>query len=503
MNRNALRSILIVGGGTAGWMTAAALAGALKNRVALRVIESDEIGIIGVGEATIPALHTFNDMLGIPEADFVKAVKGTFKLGIEFRDWGRLGDAYIHGFGHLGHDYGSLPFHQLWLHQHAAGKSTPLGDYSLHTAAAAAGRFMTSAADVPKNSPLADIARAYHFDAGLYARLLRQYSEARGVTRTEGRIVETVLRPVDGHVESVRLASGEVVSADLYIDCSGLHALLIEGALKTGFVDWSHWLPCDRAAAVPCEKTTPILPYTRSTARTAGWQWRIPLQHRTGNGHVFSSGYISEDEAVAQLMGNLDGKPLADPRIIRFRTGHRRLSWNKNVVAIGLSSGFLEPLESTSIYLIQAGVGRLLNLLPDRDLSPALIDRYNTQSLFELERIRDFLILHYHATERCDTEFWRYCGRMEIPQPLADAVRLFRDSGRFFRNADEMFAVTSWVQVMIGQGIVPKACHPAVHLMPESEIEAVVTRARQVIANCVAAMPPHEQFIARHCAAPV
>jgi tryptophan halogenase len=502
MNPNALRSILIVGGGTAGWMTAAALAGALKNQIAIRVVESDEIGIIGVGEATIPALHTFNDMLGIPEADFVKAVKGTFKLGIEFRNWGQVGDSYIHGFGHLGHDYGSLPFHQLWLHQHLAGKSTPLGDYSLHTVAAAAGRFMTSAADAPKNSPLADIARAYHFDAGLYARFLRQYAEARGVVRTEGRIVETTLRPKDGYIDSIRLASGEVLSADLYIDCSGLHALLIEGALKTGYIDWTHWLPCDRAIAVPCEKTGPAVPYTRSTAHGAGWQWRIPLQHRTGNGHVYSSGYISDDEATSVLMNNLDGKPLADPRLIRFRTGYRRKVWNKNCVAIGLSSGFLEPLESTSIYLIQAGVGRLLNLLPDRDLSPALAERYNTQSLFEYERIRDFLILHYHATERRDTPFWRYCAQMEIPESLADVIRLFRDSGRFFRNADEMFAVTSWVQVMIGQRVMPKACHPAVHLFPPGEVEMVVNRARQVLANCVGAMPMHEQFIAKHCASP-
>jgi tryptophan 7-halogenase len=503
MKQDNLQSIVILGGGTAGWMAAAALSEALKGTYSIRLIESEDIGTVGVGEATIPALHTFNDQLGIPEAEFVKAVKGTFKLGIEFCDWDQVGESYIHGFGHLGHDYGSHPFHQLWLHQLSAKKAAPLDEYSLHSVAARQGKFMTSARDVPPNSPLANIAHAYHFDAGLYALFLRGYAEKRGVRRIEGRVTQVSQQPESGHILSVTLQSGESVSADLWIDCSGLHGLLMDKTLHTPFVDWSHWLPCDSALAVPCENVAPPTPYTRSTARDSGWQWRIPLQHRTGNGYVFASSFISVDEATHTLLNNLDGKALADPRLIRFKTGHRQQFWNKNVVAIGLSSGFMEPLESTSIYLIQSGIGRLLNLLPKRDISPTLIQRYNDQAIFEFTRIRDFLILHYHATRRDGTPFWHYCRHMSIPDSLRDTIELFTDSGRFFRNADEMFAVTSWVQVMIGQGIVPRGYHPAVDVMGAGEVEKVVSNARQVIANCVAAMPTHQQFIDRHCKAAV
>ena len=502
MSTQPLRSIVIVGGGTAGWMSAAALANALQKTCAVRLIESEEIGTVGVGEATIPAMRIFNDTLGIREADFVREVKGTFKLGIEFRNWGRLGDSYFHGFGHLGHDYGPHPFHQLWLHQRLAGKGGDLAAYSLHSVAAPQGRFMTSPSDAPLHSPLRDFPHAYHFDAGLYARYLRRYAEQRGVVRTEGRVVEVTLREPDGAIESVVLATGERVAADFFIDCSGFQGLLIEQALHTGYVDWTHWLPCDRAVAVPCAKTGPAAPYTVSTARTAGWQWRIPLQHRTGNGHVFCSEYVSDDEATSTLLANLDGKPLADPRILKFQTGHRRRFWNRNCLAIGLASGFMEPLESTSIYLIQSGIGRFLNLLPDRRISETLIERYNTQAIFEFERIRDFLILHYQANQREDAPFWKACAAMSIPDSLRDNIELFRDSGRFFRNAEEMFAVTSWVQVMIGQGVVPTACHPGLHAMPAGEIEKVVEMARQVIANCAAAMPMQEQFIDRYCRAP-
>ena len=496
-----LRNILIIGGGTAGWMAAAAFAKVLGRGHSIRLIESEEIGIVGVGEATVPHLKLFNQILGIDEVEFVKQTQGTFKLGIEFVDWGRLGDRYVHGFGSIGHDYGLLPFYQYWLKLDRAGKAADIGAYSLNTLAAPRGKFMTSADDVPPHSPLANIAYAYHFDAGLYARYLRRYAEARGVQRIEGRVTDVRLRAEDGFIAGVKLQGGEELQADLYIDCSGFRGLLIEEAMHTGYEDWTHWLPCDRALAVPCENVGPPTPFTRSTARSAGWQWRIPLQHRTGNGYVYSSAHISDDEAAKTLMGNLDGRALADPRKLRFTTGMRKKFWNRNCVALGLASGFMEPLESTSIYLIQSGIARLLNLLPDRDFSPVLIERYNTQASFEFERIRDFLILHYFATERRDSSFWQYCGGMSIPEPLAETIRLFKDSGRFFRNAEEMFAITSWVQVLLGQHIEPRQYHPAVDLVPDQEITGLADSIRNVIAACVEAMPTHAQFIARHCAA--
>ncbi|MEA3138449.1 MAG: tryptophan 7-halogenase [Gammaproteobacteria bacterium] len=496
-----IRNIVIIGGGTAGWMAAAALAKVLGPGHAIRLVESEEIGTVGVGEATVPHLKLFNQILEIDEVEFVKQTQGTFKLGIEFVDWGRLGDRYVHGFGTIGHDYGLLPFHQYWLKLFRAGKAADIGAYSLNTVAGPRGKFMTSASDAPTNSPLSNIAYAYHFDAGLYAKYLRRYSEARGVKRTEGRVVEVQLRADDGFIETVILQGGEQLRADLFIDCSGFRGLLIEDALHTGYEDWTHWLPCDRAIAVPCENVGAPTPFTRSTARAAGWQWRIPLQHRTGNGYVYSSAHVSDEEAARTLMSHLDGRALAEPRKLKFTTGMRKKFWNKNCVALGLASGFLEPLESTSIYLIQSGIARLLNLMPDRDFSPVLIERYNSQAAFEIERIRDFLILHYFATERRDSPFWRYCSGMSIPEPLADTIRLFKDSGRFFRNAEEMFAITSWVQVMLGQHIEPQHYHPAVDLLPDQEIAGMVDGVKKVIAACVEAMPTHAQFIARHCAA--
>ena len=496
-----IRNIVIVGGGTAGWMAAAAFSKVLGRDYSIRLIESEEIGTVGVGEATVPHLKLFNNVLEIDEIDFIKQTKGTFKLGIQFIDWGRLGDTYVHGFGSIGHDYGLLPFHQYWLKLFQAGKAADIGAFSLNTVAAPLGKFMVSATDVPPTSPLANIAYAYHFDAGLYAKYLRGYAEARGVRRTEGKVVNTILRAADGFIEAVVLDSGERIDGELFIDCSGFRGLLIEQALQTGYADWTHWLPCDRAMAVPCENVGPPTPYTRSTARTAGWQWRIPLQHRTGNGYVYSSSYISDDEVAATLLKNLDGRALAEPRLLKFTTGMRKKFWNKNCVAIGLASGFMEPLESTSIYLIQSGIARLLNLFPERDFSPLLIDRYNAQAIFEFERIRDFLILHYYATERNDTPFWNYCRTMAIPAQLENTIRLFRDSGRFFRDAEEMFAITSWVQVMLGQHIQPRKYHPVVDLMSDTQLSEFVGGVQNVIATCVDAMPMHEQFIARYCAA--
>ena len=496
-----IKHIVIVGGGTAGWMAAAALSKVLGAAISVRLVESEDIGTVGVGEATVPHLKLFNQILEIDEMEFVRAVQGTFKLGIQFVDWGRIGDQYIHGFGSIGHDYGFLPFHQYWLKAFLVGKAGQVGDYSLNTSAAPAGKFMTSASDVPAHSPLANIAYAYHFDAGRYAQYLRAYAEKRGVRRTEGQVVDTLLHSETGFIDAVVLASGEKVNGDLFIDCSGFRGLLIEQALHTGFDDWTRWLPCDRAMAVPSENAGPPTPYTRSTARPAGWQWRIPLQHRTGNGYVYSSAHVSDDEAAATLLKNLDGRPLADPRALKFTTGMRKKFWHKNCVAIGLASGFMEPLESTSIYLIQSGIARLLNLMPDGQFSPVVIDRYNAQSSFEFERIRDFLILHYHATERSDTPFWDYCRTMSIPAPLEETIRLFKDSGRFFRNAEEMFVVTSWVQVMLGQHIVPAKYHPVVDQLAESELDGLISGVKNVVAACVQAMPAHEQFIAKYCKA--
>ena len=497
-----LGNIVIVGGGTAGWMAAAAMARAFPS-LTITLIESEDIGIVGVGEATVPHLRAFNDTLQIDEVEFVRAVRGTFKLGIQFVDWGSIGSRYVHGFGTIGHEFRGLPFHQYWLKLHAAGKARELGEYSLNTAAAPAGKFISGATDVPRGSPLSQVAYAYHFDAGLYAQYLRRYAEARGVRRIEGEIVDVNLRATDGFIDSVTLKSGATIGGELFIDCSGFRGLLIEQTLKTGYEDWTHWLPCDRAVAVPSEKTAPATPYTRSTARTAGWQWRIPLQHRTGNGYVYSSAYLGDDEATTTLLTHLDGRTLAAPRLLRFTTGRRRRMWHRNCVALGLASGFLEPLESTSIYLIQSGIARLIQMIPDRHMSEVLQQRYNAEAAFEMERIRDFLVLHYHATQRRDSELWRYCAGMSIPESLQHVIQLFRDSGRFYRNAEEMFALTSWVQVMIGQHIVPTAWHPLVELVDDAELEKLGESVRGVVASCVAVMPTHEQFIARCCQAPV
>ncbi len=502
MTEASIRQIVIVGGGTAGWMAAAAFAKVLGGDCAVRLIESEDIGTVGVGEATVPHLKLFNQVLEIDEVEFIKAVQGTFKLGIQFVDWARPGDRYIHGFGSIGHDYGMLPFHQYWLKAYLAGRAAEIGEYSLNTAAAPLGKFMTSASDAPANSPLANVAYAYHFDAGLYARYLRGYAEARGVRRTEGRVADVRLRGDDGGIEAVVLAGGETIGGELFVDCSGFRGLLIEGALHTGYQDWTHWLPCDRALAVATENMSSPPPFTRSTARPAGWQWRIPLQHRCGNGYVYSGAFQSDDDAAATLLANLEGRALGEPRMIRFSAGVRRQFWNKNCVAIGLAAGFLEPLESTSIYLIQSGIARLINLMPGRRFSRTLIERYNAQTSFEFERIRDFLILHYCATERSDSPFWNYCRTMAVPERLREVIDLFRDSGRFYRDAEEMFALTSWVQVMIGQHVLPRAYHPLVDRMPDRQLHEFVAGVRSVVANCVETMPMHGEFITRHCLAP-
>ncbi len=494
-----LRNIVIVGGGTAGWMTAAALARLLKDVYDIHLVESDEIGIVGVGEATIPMIKLYNAALELDENEFVRETRGSFKLGIEFRDWARIGDRYIHGFGKIGQDLGLAGFHHYWLKMHAAGKAAPLEEYSINTAACRHDRFMRAMPE-RRNSPLADIAYAYHFDAGLYAQFLRRYAEARGVRRTEGKVVDVRLHGESGFVESIQLESGERIEGQLFIDCSGFRGLLIEQALHTGYTDWSQWLPCDRAVAVPCASVSPITPYTRCTARGAGWQWRIPLQHRIGNGYVFGSRFIGEDEAVATVLANLDGEPLAEPRVLRFTAGKRNMVWNRNVYAIGLSSGFLEPLESTSIHMIQSAIARLTAFFPHAGFNRADIDEANAQAHFEIDRIRDFLILHYKATQRDDTAFWNHCRTMDIPESLQRRIDLFRSNGRVFREGTEMFAEISWLQVMLGQRVVPAGYHPLVDVYPEAKIADFLENVRSVIGKCVQAMPTHDAFIARHCA---
>ena len=501
MQTKLIKTVVIVGGGTSGWMTAAALSTVLRGRYQLRLVESDEIGIVGVGEATIPMIQRFNKIIGLDESEFLRETQGTFKLGIEFVNWGQLDDRYMHGFGVLGQDQWTVRFDQYWRKMRALGKAAELGEYSITRMAARANKFMPPRLNV-QNSPLSDIAYAYHFDASLYARYLRKICTGRGVLRTEGKIVQVSQREGDGHVDAVVLESGERVEAELFIDCSGFRGLLIEQTLKTGYEDWSHWLPCDRALAVPCAPAAVLTPYTRSTAHRAGWQWRIPLQHRTGNGHVYCSQHISDDEATATLLSHLDGKPLADPRLIKFNTGMRRQAWNKNVVAIGLAGGFLEPLESTSIHLIQSGVAQLIELFPDQGFNQIDIDEYNRQTRFHFERIRDFIILHYHLNQRDDSMFWKDCAAMAVPDTLRDKMALYRSHGRIFRFNDELFAEVAWLQVMQGQNLQTDAYHPLVDLQTDADTQEYLESVRSVIAKCVAVMPGHGAYVKQHCAAP-
>jgi len=496
-----LKRILITGGGSAGWMTAAMFARLFKGRYAITLIESDAIGTVGVGEATIPAIKKFNELLGLDEDDFLRRTQGSFKLGIQFNDWSHPGSSYVHGFGVIGRDLEWLRCHQYWTKQHHAGRVGPLDLYSINTVAATANRFMRPRADMP-DSPIGQIAYAFHFDAGLYAAYLSDYAQARGVVRREGEIVSVAQDADTGFLTSVTLADGGVVEADLFIDCSGFRGLLIERTLAAGYEEWSHWLPCDRAVAVGCERSADFTPYTRSTARAAGWQWRIPLQHRTGNGHVYASRYTDDATAEAVLLDHLDAPSIGTPRRLTFVPGKRRTAWVRNCVAIGLSAGFLEPLESTGLHLIQSAILRLVRLMPDARFDPAAIAEYNRQTDFEMERIRDFIILHYKATDRDDTPFWRHVRTMDVPETLARKMALFAANGRIFREDDELFAEESWIQVLIGQGIVPAAPDPLVDVTPPAEIERYLGDIARVIAKCVDRMPSHAAFVERHCAAP-
>ena len=501
-----IRNIVIVGGGSAGWMTAAALGNALRRNCAITLVESDEIGTVGVGEATVPPIKLFNQSLGIDEAEFLRRTQGSFKLGIQFVDWARRGHRYFHPFGTYGRPFDVVPLHHYWQRAHAAGHASGLDDYCMAWAAAANARFAPPVAD--QRHVLSTYDYAYHFDAGLYAGYLREYAEERGVRRIEGRIADVQLHAASGHVESVQLADGRRIAGELFVDCSGFRGVLIEGALHTGYEDWTHWLPCNRAVAMPCAGagadagagTGDFTPYTRSTAREAGWQWRIPLQHRTGNGYVYASEFIDDEAAAATLTANLDGRALAEPRMLRFVTGRRRKTWNRNVIAIGLSSGFLEPLESTSLHLIQAGISKLLALFPDRDFDPLVVNEFNRISACEVERIRDFIILHYHLNERRE-ELWRYCANMSVPDTLQEKILHFRRFGRLVPREYDLFGPASWLAVHVGQFNLPERPDPLIHYR-EVDAPAWLARLRDALHTAALTLPTHRQFIDRHCKAP-
>mgnify|MGYP003643011437 CR=1 FL=1 len=497
MVNNNIKSITIVGGGTAGWMTAAALSRMLlAKNVIIKLVESEQIGTVGVGEATIPDIANFNRMLGIDEQEFLAATKGTFKLGIEFRDWGKLGDMYFHPFGAHGVDMNGIDFHQYWLHSKQHGNTAKLEDYSICSVAAKQSKFI-----LPDNNPksvLSHLRYAYHFDATAYAAYLRNYAEQRDVIRIEGKIASVTTEQVSGNIQNVILENGQIIDADFFIDCSGFNALLLGKTLGVKFTDWSHWLPCNRAQAVASERVEPLPPFTVSTAKKAGWQWRIPTQHRTGNGHIYCSEFISDDEAHQVLLDGLDTKPLADARTIHFQTGCREQFWVKNCIGIGLSSGFLEPLESTSIFLIQQGISRFISLYPDGNMSEVLKKEYNRLMSREFNQIRDFIILHYHATKRDDSPFWNYCRTMSIPDSLQHKIDLFKAGGRVFRDDQELFSKASWIAVMLGQHIEPEVYEPILSGIPINEIQLSLDSMNRAMTLAVSRLLPHGEFIQKY-----
>jgi tryptophan halogenase len=491
MNSNNITKVVIAGGGTAGWMTAAALSRLIGNSLDILLIESDEIPTVGVGEATIPPILNFHRLLKIDEQEFMKATSATFKLGISFENWRAPGKEYFHSFGYTGHDCWAATFHNFWLKGLEEGFTDAFESYCLEIQAARRNSF----AHNPGNQPN----YAYHFDAGLYAVFLRKMAEQHGVVRREGKIQQVKLDPVTGHIDSLLLANGDTITGDLFIDCSGMQGLLIEQALNAGYEDWSHWLPCDRAIPMQTTAVSDASPYTRSTSHEAGWQWRIPLQHRVGNGLVYCSKYLSDDHAESLLRSNLIGEPLTQARVIRFRTGRRRKQWLKNCVAIGLSSGFLEPLESTSIHLIQRSIIRLIHLFPSQGIKEPDVAEFNRQADSETNYIRDFIILHYKVTEREDSPFWRYCKNMEVPESLARKIELFRRCGRIFREDVDLFHENSWVQVMMGQGIVPEQYHPIVDMMPREELNIFLTGIKKSVDSTARQLPSHQQYLDFYC----
>ncbi len=499
-NNNPIQRIVIVGGGTAGWLAASALSRVLPRKgYNITLVESDAIGIIGVGEATIPPIRDLHQMLGVKEVDFIRSTQATFKLGIEFHNWHQEGKRYFHPFGQYGREFDSVSFHQYWKRASHLADVGDLSEYSLCTLAAAAGKFVPSNQD--PNSILSSMGYAYHFDASLYAKFLRHFAEGQGVQRIEGKVVDVRQHPHSGFIDSIFLESRQQVAGDLFIDCTGFASLLLGQTLNVPFEDWSHWLPANRAVAVPTDNVGPTRSYTQSIARDAGWQWRIPLQHRTGNGFVYCSDYLSEDEAVDTLMSNLEGPALAEPRVLRFRTGRRQQAWSKNCIAIGLAAGFLEPLESTAIHLVQSSVSRLLQIFPGAEFNPAEIREFNHQTAREYEMVRDFIVLHYHANER-KAPLWQYTREMEIPQALADKISLFEHRGRFFERQDDLFKKASWLAVMRGQGVEPALYDPVADNKSRERLLEVMHELRQLFRQSVTAMPSHDEFIAQHCRAP-
>ena len=499
----AIENIIIVGGGTAGWMAAAALSRLKAGRpVSITLIESEQIGTVGVGEATIPPFVEFNELLGIDEREMLAASQGSFKLGIQFSNWGKLGDSYIHPFGAYGYNMGGVTFHHVWHRFRQAGDKRPIQAFNVETMAAYFGKFARSQ-DFGRDD-LPPVNYAYHLDAGRYAAFLRKYAEQRGVVRREGRIDDVRLDPETGFVTSVQVSDGEVISGDLFIDCSGFRGLLIEQALETGYEDWTHWLPCNRAVALPCNRDdgSPPPPFTRATAQSAGWQWQVPLQHRNGNGHVYCDAFMTADEAHDILVANIAGKPTADPNHLRFVTGRRKKFWNKNVVAIGLAAGFMEPLESTSIHLINTGVNKLISLLSLDGITPAQEEAFNRLTAKEYARIRDFLILHYNATSRDDSEFWNYCRTMSVPDTLTEKIELFKLNGQIFREEDELFTETSWAAVMMGQGIPMHGHNAMADTLDLAKTRQELDEMEKSIRFAVQHMPAHIDYLKQYCPAP-
>jgi tryptophan halogenase len=488
-----MKKIVVAGGGTAGWMAAAAIARTMGRTASVTLIESEAIGTVGVGESTIPPLVTYNRLLGINEAEFMRATQATFKLGILFDNWKQPGDRYFHSFGYTGKDHWAAGFQHYWLEGRSRGHTQSYDDYCLELVAALQSKF----AQLPDNK----VNYAYQLDSGLYARFLRQMAETDGVTRIEGKIARVELNGESGDIAALELDGGRRIEGDLFLDCTGFRALLIEGALHAGYDDWTHWLPCDSAIALQTPNVRPPVPYTRAMAHDAGWQWRIPLQHRTGNGIVYCSRYLDHDAALERLLGNIEGEPLTPPNKIRFQTGARRKQWHRNCIAIGLSGGFMEPLESTSIHLIQRAILRLVRMMPQGEISPRDIAEFNDQQFQDMEQIRDFLILHYKATDRRDSPFWRQCAAMDVPDSLAQKIELFRETARVFRRNEELFAENSWVQVMLGQGIEPRAWHPIAGKLNDDELDRLLGMIRQDVTRTVAGLPDHAAYVARYCGA--
>jgi tryptophan halogenase len=488
-----VRRVIIAGGGTAGWMVAAGLSKSLGKLLDIRLVESDEIGTVGVGEATIPTLMNFHHLLEINEQEFMAATGATFKLGISFENWRARGEDYVHSFGTTGTDHWTAGFQHFWRKGRERGLARDYGDYCLELRAAQEHRFA--------HLPNAGMNYAYHLDASAYAKYLRRFSERFGVQRIEGKIVDVALA-ASGDIRAIRLDSGAELEGDLFIDCTGFRGLLIGQALGVEYEDWSHWLFCDSAAAVQTASSGDAVPYTRSIARESGWQWRIPLQHRVGNGMVFSSRYQGDGAAIETLLGNIEGAPLMQPRVIKFQPGQRRKVWHRNCIAVGLSSGFLEPIESTSIHLIQRGIIRLMQSFPGSGIVQSEVHEYNAQAAAEIAHIRDFIILHYKVTNRRDTPFWRDCADMAVPASLQHRIDLFRETGRVFRIPNELFAENSWIQVMLGQGILPHQHHQTADLMDDRELAQFLDNISGTIERTVAQLPRHEAYVRQYCAAP-